>query len=161
MEIIAPDPGQAGNRIAVPGAAELLVELRALRAPSLVGWAAHTDDIASLAKRIAAAGLKFDGPFEGSRVRPDGKTLRWKSLALENDFDSVLPFFIEWSRDSVHPSQDAPPGCELASFRVETPQATNVTRVAHTIGLDLSVTTGQTTKRLAGITGAKGAFELS
>jgi len=160
LEIIAPDPAQAEGQIAIPGAAELLAKLRKLKEPTLVGWAAHTDDIASVAKQITAAGLKFDGPFEGSRVRPDGKTLRWKSLALENDFDSVLPFFIEWSRDSVHPSQDAPTGCELVGFRAETPQAPEVARVAHAVGLDLAVTTGTMAQLFARITGAKGEFEL-
>ena len=160
LEIIAPDPAQAGGQIAIPGAADLVAKLRTLKEPRLVGWAAHTDDIASVAKQITDAGLRFDGPFEGSRVRPDGKTLRWKSLALENDFDGVLPFFIEWSRDSVHPSQDAPTGCELVGFRAETPQTPEAARVAHTVGLDLSVTTGTTTQLLARITGAKGEFEL-
>jgi hypothetical protein len=110
--------------------------------------------------KATAAGLKFDGPLDGSRVRPDGKTLRWKTLALENDFDGILPFFIEWSRDSVHPSQDAPAGSRVRSFTAETPQAHQVTLTARTLGVDLSVTAGKATQLLARIAGTKGEFEL-
>jgi hypothetical protein len=160
MEIIAPDPAQFGSGIAIPGVAAQVAKLRTLKEPSLVGWAAHTDDIASVARNITVAGFKFVGPLEGSRVRPDGKTLRWKSLALENDADRILPFFIEWSRDSVHQSQDAPAGCRVQSFSAETPQAHQVTFTARALGLDLSVASGKAAQLFARITGAKGEFEL-
>jgi hypothetical protein len=160
LEIIAPDPAQSESNMAVPSAAALVAMLRALKEPSLVGWGAHTDDIASVAKKATVAGLKFDGPLDGSRVRPDGKTLRWKTLALENDFDGILPFFIEWSRDSVHPSQDAPDGCRVQSFSAKTSQANQVTLTARTLSVDLSVTAGNATQLLARITGTKDEFEL-
>ncbi len=160
LEIIAPDPAQSESKIAVPGADALVAMLRALKEPSLVGWGAHTDDIASVAKQATAAGLKFVGPLDGSRVRPDGKTLRWKTLVLDNDFDSILPFFIEWSRDSVHPSQDAPAGCRVQSFTAETLQAQQVALTARTLGIDLSVAAGKATQLLARIKGARGDFEL-
>ena len=160
LEIIAPDPAQSGSRIAVPSAAAQVARLRTLKEPRLANWAARTDDIAAVAKKVAAAGLKFSGPWEGSRARPDGKILRWKTLHLEGDFDGILPFFIEWARDSVHPSEDAPAGCQIQSFRAETPQAPQVTLAARTLGVDLSVTTSTATQLLARITGAKGEFEL-
>lgn len=160
LEIIAPDPAQLESTIAVPSSAALVATLRTLKQPKLVGWGAHTDDIASVAKKATVAGLKFDGPLDGSRVRPDGKTLRWKTLALENDFDGILPFFIEWSRDSVHPSQDAPAGCRVQSFTAETPQVKQVTLTVRTLGLDLSVAAGKAAQLLARIAGTKGEFEL-
>jgi len=160
LEIIAPDPAQVGNSIAVPSAAALVARLRTLKEPTLVGWGAHTDDIALVAKKATVAGLKFGGPLNGSRVRPDGKTLRWKTLTLENNFDGILPFFIEWSRDSVHPSQDAPAGCRVQSLTAKTPQARQAMLAARTLGVDLSVTAGKATQLLARITGTKGEFEL-
>jgi Glyoxalase-like domain len=160
LEIIAPDPTQVESKIAVPSAAALVAMLRTLKEPKLVGWGAHTDDITSVAKKATVAGLKFDGPLDGSRVRPDGKTLRWKTLALENDFDGILPFFIEWSRESVHPSQDAPAGCRVQSLTAEAPQAQQVTITVRALGVDLSVTAGKATQLLARIAGTKGEFEL-
>jgi hypothetical protein len=161
LEIIAPDPAQAGSRISVPRAAAQVAKLRTLKDPRLVGWAAHTDDIAAVARKVTDAGLKFAGPYEGSRARPDGKMLQWKILSLEDDSDGILPFFIEWSRNSVHPSEDAPGGCTIQGFHAETPEASQITMEIRTLGVDLSVNMGKTVQLLAKVTGAKGEFELN
>jgi len=100
LEIMAPDPQQASQN--------WYEEVRTLREPRLVGWVAHTDDIAALARKAFAAGFAIEGPKDGSRTRPDGKTLRWKSFRLKDDRGGLLPFFIEWSSESVHPASDAP-----------------------------------------------------
>jgi glyoxalase-like protein len=157
LEIIAPDPAQAA---AGPGH-ELLERLRAMQEPRLVGWAAHTGDLAGVAQKAAAAGIAIETPRDGSRARPDGKTLRWKSFSLKEDYAGVLPFFIEWSADSVHPSQDAPSGCTLQHFFVESPAVKDVRLVAGKLGLDLDVKPGKKPFLGARIAGKKGAFELT
>ena len=53
----------------------------------------------------------------------------------------LLPFFIEW-RGDAHPSRDAPRGCRLASFRLQHPDAGDLSAVLSAIGLDLEVRTG-------------------
>ena len=58
--------------------------------------------------RARAAGFGVFGPRDGSRVRPDGVTLKWRSAGIqagmaEADIDPV-PFFIQWAAGSVHPS---------------------------------------------------------
>src|SRR5271157_1541943 len=108
LEIIAPDPAQ-------PGSPDHY-DLRKLTAPRLVGWAAHPCDLNLFAARLRNANLAFDGPTPGSRKRPDGRLLQWKTLNLQDDQSSLLPFFIEWSSDTVHPSVDAPPGCKILRF---------------------------------------------
>jgi Glyoxalase-like domain len=100
LEIIAPDPQQPRQGMARA--------LGAMREPRLFNWAVHTDDIAAAAKSAVAAGFTIDGPAEGSRTRPDGKTLRWKACRLKEDRGGLLPFFIEWSPESLHPSGDIP-----------------------------------------------------
>jgi hypothetical protein len=151
LEIIAPDPQQAS----VTSGNEMADRLRALHEPRLIGWAAHTDDLASLAQKAAAAGISIENPRDGSRVRPDGKTLRWKSFALKKDFDGVLPFFIEWSRDSIHPSQDAPSGCTLQHFLIETPAMEHVRSVAGKLELELEVKPAKTPALHARIMGKR------
>src|SRR5262249_46137581 len=113
LEILAPDGQQSSQ--------SWYKELGTLREPRLIGWAVHTEDIAALAKKALAAGFAIDGPNDGSRARPDGKTLRWKSFRLKDDRGGLLPFFIEWSHESVHPSADAPAGCSLARFLLQSP----------------------------------------
>src|ERR1700731_931484 len=100
LEIIAPDPQQAG--------APDTRNLRKLAEPRLVGWAAHPGDISQFAAHLRSAGIDFEGPTPGSRKRPDGRLLQWKTLNLKNNDQGILPFFIEWQADSPHPST-APP----------------------------------------------------
>src|SRR5215471_4927587 len=157
LEIIAPDPQQAS----ATSGNDMANRLRAIQEPRLIGWAAHTNDLASLVQKAAAAGIAIENPRDGSRVRPDGKTLQWRSFALKNDFDGVLPFFIEWNRSSIHPSQDAPSGCTLQHFFIESPAVEDVRSVAGKLGLEVEVKPAQTPVLRARIIGKKGAFEIA
>ena len=114
LEVIAPDPAQPRSTD-VRG-------LYQLDAPRLIGWAAHVDDMDALIKKLTAAKVALKPMSPGSRQRPSGQMLRWKALSLLDDEGGLLPFFIEWSKDSPHPSTDAPAGCRLERFELGTPQ---------------------------------------
>lgn len=157
LEIIAPDPQQAG----ATSGNDMANALRALQEPRLITWAAHTNDLAGLAQKAAAAGIAIEGPRDGSRVRPDGKTLQWRAFSLKKDFDGVLPFFIEWNRNSIHPSQDAPSGCTLQHFSIESPAMDDVRPVAGKLGLEVDLKSAKTPALRARILGKKGAFEIT
>ncbi len=61
----------------------------------LVGWAVATDDLHRIATRLNLEVTR------GSRLRPDGSTLRWQLAGVAHALSTgALPFFIEW---------DAPP----------------------------------------------------
>jgi Glyoxalase-like domain len=153
LEILAPDPQQKGETW-FPG-------LREMREPRLLGWAIHTDDITALAKKVSAAGFAIQGPTDGSRARPDGKILRWKSFRLANDRDGLLPFFIEWSRDSVHPSVDAPAGCRLERFFSISPNHDDLAAVYNRLGADISVERGEKEQLRARMSGPKATVEFT
>jgi hypothetical protein len=154
LEIIAPDPKQT-SLAAYP-------ELRTMREPRLLTWAVHTDDIAAVAKKVTDAGFAIDGPADGSRARPDGKVLHWKALRLKDDRGGLLPFFIEWGRDSVHPSVDAPSGCHLVRFAAASSNPEELRTVVARLGVELEVEKASSKSQLrARIGGAKGTAELS
>ena len=155
LEIIAPDPEQ-NLRSWFP-------QLPEMHEPRLLGWAVHTDDIAALAKNVRDAGFPIQGPAEGARTRPDGRVLHWKSFRLEDDRGGLLPFFIEWSRDTVHPSVDAPTGCRLDLFFPVSPHsnANDLATVYYRLGVKIAVVRGKKTHLRALIAGAKGDVELS
>jgi catechol 2,3-dioxygenase-like lactoylglutathione lyase family enzyme len=150
LEIIAPDPAQ-------PQTTEpLSLELQKPTGPRVVGWAAHPGDLDAFARKLRDAGLAFEGPRPGSRKRPDGRTLNWKTLTLANDHEGRLPFFIEWSGDSVHPSADAPAGCKILHFEICGPDSGELSRLSKL--MDLDVLTRQSDKpqlraRIAGPSG--------
>ena len=135
LEIIAPDPRQT--------AYNFHLDLRKLGEPRLITWAARATDITATAKRARGAGLQLFGPRDGSRARPDGKLLRWKTLGVLTELVTQgvepVPFFIEWAGDSPHPSQDSPRGCELLSFEMEHPGPAGVIDVLRKLGIEAKV----------------------
>jgi hypothetical protein len=157
LEVIAPDPAQTEvSKVR----AELPAMLKRLAAPTLVDWAAHASDIAAVAERWRKAGVAFHGPTPGSRARPDGKMLHWQTLNLDNDRDGLLPFFIQWGAETVHPSVDAPAGCELESFVVVSPETAALAAECQKLGVSVDVTPGKTAHLQATIAGPKGTLTL-
>lgn len=153
LEIIAPDPKQ-NSLAAYP-------QLRKMREPRLLTWAVHTDDIAAVAKKVAATGVAMVGPEDGSRARPDGKILHWKALRLKDDHGGLLPFFIEWGRDSAHPSEDAPAGCRLVDFSVAYVESAELRALFAHLGLDVKVEEGPRSRLRARIASGKGTLDLT
>jgi catechol 2,3-dioxygenase-like lactoylglutathione lyase family enzyme len=153
LEIIAPDPKQSG--------VEQYSVISKLKEPGLIGWAAHRDDLGKFAEQLRQEGIGFEGPQAGSRQRPDGKVLRWTALRLKDDYGGLLPFFIEWSQESIHPSVDAPKGCTLRRFEATTPDAEELLHALSRVQVDLHVSTLDHPSLLASLSGPKGQFSLS
>lgn len=148
LEIMAPDPAQQGA-LQIP-------RLRELKEPRIVGWAVHPGDVTQLAARLREAGVAFKEPQPGSRQRPDGKVLHWKSLTLADDHDGLLPFFIEWSADSLHPSSDAPKGCRLERFGAVTPDPAGLSKLFAILQIDLPTSKSEKSGLHATISGPQG-----
>lgn len=86
------------------------------------GWAMAATNADSLAARAAARGLAAANVSGGSRARPDGRMLSWRTtVPWPRPFGSYVPFFIEWSATSPHPSTESPAGCTLAAVRMTSP----------------------------------------
>jgi Glyoxalase-like domain len=153
LEIMAPDPEQHVTPH-IPGLLEL-------KEPRIVGWAVHTTDLDALATKAIAAGFAIEGPKDGSRFRPDGRILHWRSFQLKNVEGSPLPFFIEWASGTVHPSEDAPTGCTLLRFVVQTTHAVGLKESFRRLGVDITVEPGKQETLRAQLAGPKGQIALS
>jgi len=153
LEIIAPDPAQSAI-VHYP-------QLRSMADPRLIGWAVHPPDIAAVATQLRENKIAFQGPDDGSRKRPDGRVLNWTTINLADDRHGLLPFFIEWSADSVHPSKDAPARCSLAYFEVMSADPDELASIFKRIGLDLPVQRSDKSRLRALISGPKGDFGLT
>jgi hypothetical protein len=151
LEIIAPDPKQPG--------VEWFRGINDLVSPRIIGWAEHTDNIEVLAKKFRAAGIQVEEPRAGSRKRPDGRVLNWKTMNLVDSRSGLLPFFIEWSKDSLHPSADSPSGSRLDSFQLVSSDHSEWRKLIRALGIDLPVEHGEKTQLVAKIVGSKGSLE--
>ena len=153
LEIIAPDPQQHTEN-------PLAKKLQSLAEPGLVGWAAHPGDISALAAKLKSQNIPAEVPTPGSRKRPDGKVLHWQTLNLADDANGLLPFFIQWSADSLHPSEDAPKGCQLLRFELLTPDSASLSKILAQLTLDVPFVAAAAATLHAIITGPKGSLSL-
>jgi catechol 2,3-dioxygenase-like lactoylglutathione lyase family enzyme len=153
LEIIAPDPKQSG--------VEQFSEIAKLTEPRLIGWAAHPGDLEVFAAKLRSAGISFEAPTPGSRKRPDGRVLNWKTLNLKDNHGGLLPFFIEWSADSLHPSADAPKGCHLSNFELLTPDPDALGKTAMLLGLRVAISKADTPQLRATFSSPKGQFSVT
>jgi hypothetical protein len=158
LEIMAPDPNQ--NKIQY-FAGRGISFLTALNVPRLIWWAEYTSDIEALAKRLRQSGIPFEGPVAGSRGRPDGRVLNWKTLNFEDNRQGLLPFFIEWSSGSVHPSEDAPSGCHVEQFGIVDPNPEELFKTVQQLDLEVLIAHGKESQLHASIAGPMGKFEIS
>jgi hypothetical protein len=155
LEIIAPDPKQP--------ATDDKRNLGSLEEPVIVGWAQHPGDIEAFAQRLKSEKVEVDGPKPGSRKRPDGRVLNWKTLTLKDDAGGMCPFFIEWAAGSMHPSIDAPQGCSLELFEAVAREQ-DLDQFRHRsdqLNLDLKITSGRTPHLHAIIAGPKGRLDIT
>jgi hypothetical protein len=70
----------------------------------LIGWAVRTDRIDAVAGKLGLA------ITDGSRTRPDGQLLRWRTAGVdEAAAEPSLPFLIEWGAGTAHPGAASTP----------------------------------------------------
>ncbi|HEY0781359.1 MAG TPA: VOC family protein [Thermoanaerobaculia bacterium] len=107
-----------------------------------VGWALHSRDLARTVTQVRKAGIAIGDPQPGSRKRPDGATLTWKTATLEGPQLDLHPFFIEWTAGTAHPSTTAPAGCELVRVAITAPEPANLKKLLQTVGVEVEVQQG-------------------
>jgi len=149
LEILAPNPEDSG-------AAEALKELGGLMALKPVGWAARSEDLAGLKQRL---GEQAGEIRPGARNRPDGSRLAWKTLGFASE-NPLLPFFIEWDRDTKHPSTTSPGGCRLTGFSLEDPAPDSLRETLRAVGLEIEVRQGREPRIRISLSCPKGDVEF-
>ncbi len=154
LEIIAPDPQQPGTPITA------FPDLGTLTEPKFIAWAVATTNIADLAAKARSASYSFRGPAAGSRTRPDGKPLKWQTLNLNLPSVPFVPFFIEWDKEGLHPSQDSPQGCHLLSFAIEHPDPEPLRVVLKNLDVEVAIRKAARLRLTARLKSPKGEIKL-
>lgn len=74
---------------------------------TFVAWALRTQSLDGVGGKLRAAGWNLPPVIEGSRHRPDGKVLSWRTQDVETGGEpSAIPFVIEWRvPDGLHPGE--------------------------------------------------------
>ena len=148
LELIAPRPGAEVQ--------ERWSELPGLQKLTPVGWAAGVDDLEQAQETLRRAGFETTEPTAGSRARPDGSLLEWRTAAIVEPQMDLAPFLIEWSEGSAHPSTTSPEGCRLESLELRTAHRAALTRLVETLGLNVRIAAGREPAMTIGLECAKG-----
>ena len=152
LEIMAPDPEQVSP--------SWFTQVLTLPEPRVIGWAVHTSDVSALAQAAVSAGISIDGPHDGARSRPGGTILSWKLFRLRDDRGGLLPIFLDWG-DSIHPAQDAPPGCHLERFHLQSPEAAELARVFQTLSVEVQVEPAEKPRMLLRVASPRGEVDFT
>jgi len=134
VEILAPQATAPDSGAAAP--------LRALTDLTPFGWAVFVLDLEAARRRLSDAGFGLSEIQPGSRARPDGSRLEWKTFEIEKPPLAGVPFFIRWGDGTTHPSKDAPGGCHLERLRIFSSDAAALRRVFASLALDVAVEAG-------------------
>ena len=103
LELIAiVDEREAASRRLGGRVAQALKEKR-----PFVAWALRTQDLDAVRARLQGAGWDLPAIVEGSRTRPDGQVLRWRTQDIDTGPEpSAIPFVIEWRiPEGLHPGE--------------------------------------------------------
>jgi Glyoxalase-like domain len=134
IEILAPQVSAADSDRVRP--------LRAMADLTPMGWAVSVRDLDAARQRLGAAGFTLSEVMPGSRAKPDGRLLEWKTFEIGKPQIEGVPFFIRWGDRTTHPSLDSPAGCRLERLRVVTPAADDLRRAFSALSLEMAVDTG-------------------
>ena len=157
LEIIGPDPQQAGHEGALPFGMHLTEQTK------VAHWCAKAG--AEIEQRVASA---REAGYDLGEVRPlgrvlaDGTRLDWR-LSVGGWpplMDGLAPFLIDWG-DALHPSETAVRGCTLVDFHGRHPDPAAVQAGLAAVGVELRVEQGDEAALFATLEGPGGRITLT
>ena len=157
LEIIGPDPQQAGHEGPLPFGMHLTERT------CVPHWCAKAG--AEIEQRVAdarAAGYDLGAVQPLGRVLADGTRLDWR-LSIGGWpplMDGLVPFLIDWG-DALHPSETAVKGCTLVDFRGQHPDPAAVQAALDAVGVELQVEQGDEAALFATLEGPGGRITLT
>jgi hypothetical protein len=134
LEIIAP---VSGARVEGEEA-----ELLKLADPKPVFFAVRSSGLEATSRLLKDGGFAVTSINAGSRERPDGTVLKWRTMGLTGPGLDAAPFFIEWDKATTHPSATSPGGCTLTKLEVSDRDTAALSRLFRLLALDIPVHTG-------------------
>ncbi len=112
----------------------------AVAEPTLTRWAVRTTALERDAEYLRAYDAALGTVTDGRRARADGSTLSWRlTLPTAAPTVAVIPFLIDWSGSSAHPTDALPPACRLVGFSLFDDPADGVRVLLARFGLEVAV----------------------
>jgi hypothetical protein len=152
LELIAPDPGQAGGLLA--GAVGIPPR------PELIAWAVRVEDAAAVVSRAGDLGLPAR-LVPMSRRTTAGDLLQWEIAVVGgHGYGGAMPFFIDWL-GTPHPAERLPADLALEDFGIAVPQPGALVGLLRAFGVDAGVRNADAPALHARLAGPGGTLEIS
>jgi hypothetical protein len=90
--------------------------LRRLKHLTPLRWVVSTSQPEVTVGHLRQLGYQISDPLPGSRMKPDGTTLKWVRFRITKPELEQAPALICWDSLSLHPSIDSPTGCDLTDL---------------------------------------------
>ncbi len=129
--------------------------------PKVTRWALKSDDI-----ETDSAILKLHNPemgtiFKGSRLTTDNETLAWSmTLPLPKPEVDIMPFMVDWSDSSFHPTDKLEAGCTLKEISFVSNTLDKDIATFEKLNLDYIPSQGSTSRIRITIAGPNGEVRL-
>jgi len=153
LEIIGPDPDQPKPALS------RRFGIDDLKSSGLVTWAARNANLDALVQDAKQHGIDLGRVQAGSRRRPDGVLLAWRTVSPTLNSGGIIPFFIDWGT-TPHPASSLAKACTLVALRAEHPNADRVRAELSSLALNLRVDAGPAPALIATIHTPDGDVEL-
>ncbi|MGH8597348.1 MAG: VOC family protein [Gammaproteobacteria bacterium] len=132
LEIIAPDPAQAGGGMAR--------SLANLAQPAPLHWAIRVSALGDVVGRLRALGWNPSPIRRTTRTPPHGPKLEWDLCGLVNhNYGGIVPVFIDWLA-SPHPAVNSPRVGALLSLDFAAPEPEPAQTLLTMFGISARIT---------------------
>ncbi len=109
--------------------------------PQISRWVLKSDDLASDSVTLKSYHPQMGHTIEGERTTSDGEELRWGlTMPLPSPEIELIPFVIDWSQSSAHPTDNLDDSCRLMDISLHHPRPESIEPTLRQLSVDLSVT---------------------
>ena len=129
--------------------------------PQLNRWCLKSDQLEVDQQIVQAYHPGHGQIIEGSRMTPDGERLSWRMLLpLPYPTVELMPFAVDWSTSSFHPTDRMPQHARFYGFELWHPAPQTMRAAIHGLGLNMKIHKGAAPKIRLTIEGPNGKVKL-
>lgn len=155
FEIIAKDHSNRRSK------SDVWMGLDHLKKPKVTRWAVKSIDMHSEQAIVKSYNSDMGELRKGTRTKMDGSIMKWDLLMpLSTPEVELIPFFIDWSKGTSHPTLDLPSIAALQKVELFHPQPQRFTSVLNKLDIDIEIKQALQEQIKVTILGPKGVFTI-
>ncbi len=132
-----------------------------LKEPKITRWAVKSIDIQNERAIVKRFNSEMGDLRQGARTKVDGSVMEWDLLMpLSSPEVELMPFFIDWTGDTAHPTLGLPVAATLQKIEFYHPERHIYTSEFLELNMDVEIKQNPTAQINVIIRGPKGVFTI-